>query len=218
MPTSTCASLPALAWALAGLALAVLPGPARADAVHLQSSGVFSAETPLTSFSAPGAAWSLSLVLDRQPTPVPEPNLTFVGALVTVPFIHFEMLVDGVAVGAPSHVILYNAAEGGGMDLIFGGIQVEPVYRFDSLGTFGGQYYSGSELAPTLEPGHYPTLHPEESGLYVSVDNVRHWQAANMVTISAVPMPGSVWLMGVGLAALAPLVRRTPLAWRRRPA
>jgi len=215
MPTSACASFPALAC----LALTVLPGPARADSVHLQSSGVFSAETPLTSFSAPGAAaWSLSLVLDSQPTPVPEPNLTFVGALVTVPFIHFEMLVDGVAVGAPSHVILYNAAEGGGMDLIFGGIQVEPVYRFDSLGTFGGQYYSGSELAPTLEPGHYPTLHPEESGLYVSVDNVRHWQAANTVTISAVPMPGSVWLMGVGLVALVPLVRRSPLARRRRPA
>lgn len=203
--------LPRLLFTAALVPLLALALPAQADALRVESSGVYTPDTPVTPFSAPGAAWSLTFVLDRNPTPVPDENMTFPGALVTVPFSDFQMLVDGVPTAQPGFVILYHGAEGGGMDVIFGGIQLEPVYRFDSLGTFGAAYYSGSELAPTIEPGSYATFHPDHAGLYVGYDNVRYYQPERMVHISAVPMPGSAALMLCGLVALPGLVR----GWRK---
>jgi len=193
------------------LALALTPA-ARAEQVLLQSSGVYTLDTPVTPFSAPGAAWSLSIVLDRRPTPIPDENFTFPGFTTAIPFVHVEVLVDGVPTELPRYLLLYSLAHAGGMDLIFGGIQVEPVYRFDSLGTFGDAYYSGSELAPTIEPGSYTPFHPEHSGQFVGYDNVRYYQAPSLITISAVPTPASAAMMLGGLVAL-PLFKRL-----RRPA
>ncbi len=198
---------------LAGLAacgLLAATAPAHAGPMRVESAGVFSADTPLTAFSAPGASWSFSFTVDSQPVPIIEDRLFSPGYYVAVPFRDFAMQVGGVEIGQPVWLVLYSAAAAGGMDLIFGELELEPVYRYDSIGTFGDAYYEGDELAPSIVAGTYTTFHPSHGGVYVKTDELEFYQRSSVVTITALPVsaPGTALLLAAGLAALACTRRR----------
>jgi hypothetical protein len=197
--------------AIAPLLALSLALPAQADPLLVSASGVFTDDTPLLPFSAPGAAWSFSFVVDRNPVPIDDEDLTLPGFYFTTLVSDFRMLVNGAEIEAATHVAFYSGPNLGGMDLVFGGI--DPDLGYQSLGFFGDAYYSGSELAPTIEPGSYVTFGPgpDNAGVYVTTFGDRYWQPPTTVNISAVPNPASAALMFGGLAMLA-LRRRSAAA------
>jgi hypothetical protein len=188
---------------MAALSLAM---PTWAEPLRVTVSGVFTPETPALSFSAPGAAWSMSFVVDREPQPIGIGVLTVPGAFVTVPFSDFRLLVDGVERAPAQLVSFYSGPNDGGMEVYFS--PVEPgVLNYQSIGTLGAAYYSGSELAPRVETGSYATFHPGFTGIYVVDFDNKYWQPATVVTISAVPEPAAWALMFAGVGLL--LARRS---------
>jgi hypothetical protein len=194
--TAAAAMVPMLALALAA------PAQAQADGVRITASGVFTAETPTLSFSAPGAAWSLSFVVDRNPIPMTDNGLTLVGSFFTTSIREFRMLVNGVETEQASLVSFYSQPNDGGMDVFFGAVN-PGVSNYYSLGALGDAYYSGSELAPTMLAGQYPTFSPGQSGMYVVALEDKYWQPATTITISPVPTPTALAMMLGGLALLA---------------
>jgi hypothetical protein len=97
-------------------------------------------------------------------------------------------------------VTFYSGPNDGGMDVFFS--PVEPgVQDYQAIGTSGAAFYSGSELAPRVETGSYPTFSAGFTGLYVVDFANKYWQPASVVTISAVPEPAAWALMlgGIGL-------------------
>jgi hypothetical protein len=89
--------------------------PAKADPLRVSACGVFTSDTPVLPFSAPGAAWSFAFVVDRNPVPI-------LG----------RMLVNGVEVGNVSQVVFYRGSNGAGRDLVLG--DVIPNVGYPSLG------------------------------------------------------------------------------------
>jgi hypothetical protein len=192
-----------------------LATPAGAESLRVTVSGVFTPETPTLAFSAPGAAWSMSFVVDRRPQPIGVGVLTQPGAFVTVPFSDFRLLVNGVEVAPATQVTFYAGPNDGGMDVFFS--PVDPgVTDYQSIGALGAAYYSGSELAPRFETGSYPTLNPASTGLYVVDFDDKYWQPAGVVTISVVPEPAAWAPMLGGLGLL--LARRSVSGTRPRAA
>jgi hypothetical protein len=173
--------------------------------LRLQTSGTFTLQTPVTSFSAPGADWSLSFVVDSQPELSPDDEMVREGINTTPIFRDFRYTLNGVAQPQASYATFFSEAEYGGMDLIFGPIVVGLPYGYDALVFRGRPFYSGSEVAPTIEQGHYTTTLFDESGLYVATLGVFYEQPAALVTISPVPVPPSAAMMLAGLALLAGL-------------
>jgi hypothetical protein len=179
--------------------------PAQADSLLVAASGVFTPETPVLPFSAPGATWSFTFIVDRNPVPILGDGNTLVDFYVSVPFSEFRMLVNGIEIEDASQVTFYSGSNGGGMDIIFG--TPIPDVGYQSLGTWGDGYYSGSELAPVIEPGMYTTyinegIYAGRSGIYVTDFGANFWQPQNVVTISAVPNPATAALLLGGLAVL----------------
>jgi hypothetical protein len=199
--------MPALAsYALLTMAAIFIALPAAAESLRVSTSGVFTPEMPSLPFSAPGATWSMSFLVDRQPVPIGVGTLTEVSAYVTVPFSDFKLFLDGVEVAPAQLVSFYAGANDGGMEVFFSPV-APGVTNYQSIGTVGAAYYSGSELAPTIEPGTYSAGAFGIGGLYVVDFDVKYWQPATEVTISAVPEP-STWALTAAGAALL-------LGWRR---
>lgn len=194
--------------------LCALAPLAYAVPLRVESSGSFSATTPVTSFSAPGASWSLSFIVDQQPALSPDHDMVREDINTTPIFRDFSYRLDGVAGPVASYAVLWSEEIGGGMDLIFGTIPIGTPYGYDALIFVADRsYYSGSESAPTILAGSYPTTYPPESGLYVAHLGVFHEQPATVLTISAVPLPPSAAMMLGGLLGLAAWRRG---AWRKR--
>jgi hypothetical protein len=183
--------------------------PAQGQTMLVQGSGSFAADAPLTPFSSPGGNWSLSFTLERQPALVDVDDAYQIGLFTTPQFADFEYRLNGELLPEASFVFLYSEALSGGMELVFGGIPVGTPYGYNALGFFGAPgYYSGSEEAPTIEAGIYPTPLLGRTGVYIAFEGQFYDQPATVMTISAVPLPPSAALMLAGLAGLA--------AWRRR--
>lgn len=187
------------------LAALATVAPAQADPLRVSLSGVFTAETPVLAFSAPGAAWTMSFVVDRHPDPILGPGYTEPGYYTSVPFSDFHLVVAGIERAPALQVALYSGPNLGGMDAVFS--PTVPGTDYQSIGTYGAAYYSGSELAPVIEPGSYPTFGPGTTGLIVNDFGTLYWQPAGTVTISAVPEPAAALLMLAGTALLL-LARR----------
>lgn len=180
--------------------------PAQADPLRVSLSGVFTAETPVLAFSAPGAAWTMSFVVDRHPEPILGAGYTEPGYYTSVPFSDFHLVVAGIERAPALQVALYSGPNLGGMDAVFS--PTVPGTEYQSIGTYGAAYYSGSELAPVIEPGSYPTYGPGITGLMVNDLGTLYWQPAGTVTISAVPEPAAALLMLAGTALLLQARRR----------
>jgi hypothetical protein len=191
--------------------VAALSVPLSAEAAFMRVSaeGVFSAAAPVSDFSAPGASWSLSFVVDENPAPLPA--FTESGFFTTVPFTEFQFLLNGLAAPAALFTAFYNAGNSGGLDVVFSDYN-DPAALFDGLSFYGPQMYSGDEFSPTVLPGTYSLSGGGGgTGFDLVVDGVLYAQTAVNVVITRVPLPGTAALVLLALAGLG-------LGRARRPA
>jgi hypothetical protein len=190
----------AVATLLVGSAL-----PALALTMRVQTSGSFAADAPLTPFSTPGGRYTLSFTLEREPALMDVADAWRDNHHTTPQFGNFEYRLNGELLPVASFVFLYSAAQLGGMELVFGGIQPPgSFFGYNALQFYGAAYYSGTERNPVIEAGLYPTFEPSgNSGVAIAFEGRGYWQPAAEVTISAVPVPPSAALLLAGLVALA---------------
>jgi hypothetical protein len=200
-------------WALSLCCGALLiPPAAQAGALTVSSSGTFSAATPTSFFSAPGASWTLSFVIDAEPVPITTPpGVTESGEFTTVPFSDFVFTLGGVAVAAtPSYVTFYsNTGGSGGVDVYFNDVVANPLAPIQAMTFFGPQLYTGDEFDPTFIAGSYTTFLPGAGGVIAIIDDISYAQASTTLVLAPVPAPPSVVLAALALGLVAAARRRS---------
>lgn len=169
------------------LASTSFASPAQAVDVLFQSVGVFAANAPTSSYTAPGQSYGFSFTLPNPPPgTVPGP-----GSFLTTALSNFSYNLNGTAVTTP---VQYLAFVPGGFYFLFID-QVELVFAGPDIGG------SGTITAPS-------------SGLYqIFLDDNLAFAGTGFVVTSVVPEPAS-WAMllaGLGLAG-AVARRRSPAA------
>jgi hypothetical protein len=185
---------------------------AQAAPLRVSASGVFDGSAPSSFFTAPGATWSFSFVIDSNPVPLTDPpSLTESGQFTTVPFTEFVYRLDGLAIAeAPSFTSFYNnVTNSGGLDIVFNDFVADPGSAYQALNLFGPQVYSGDEFTPTFLPGTYDTYLPGfASSFFVYVDGVGYGQGDTTIVITAVPAPAPLLLSASALLLLGLASRR----------
>lgn len=201
--------------ALWSAALVMATSPAWAETYQVSLSGQFDAAAPVTAFSRPGAAWSMSFSIDSNPIPIPGlPGTPAPGLSTTVPFSNSDYRLDGVAGLQPLYLALYSVANEGGISLFFGDVFFSNPTVYEALETFGPQIYSGPETSPMIELGNYPSFNPGYPySVQVVTGGVIYGQGDT--TISVVPEPATtlMWLAGslaIGAAARRRLALKHP--------
>lgn len=173
----------------------------QAAQITVGASGVFDNSVTNSFLSAPGATWSMQFTMEAEPQPFVDPSLTEVGFFVTSPFISFSYTLNGVAISEqPLYISLYNAGNGGGIDVFFNDV-FNPNQPTTALSFYGPQIYSGSELDPTLVPGVYNTFNPGQDSFWLYVDGTEYKQGDTQIVVTAVPVPATWHLALLGLAA-----------------
>ena len=131
---------------------------ARADSATISGSGVWGSGAPTSTWSAPGEAWSFSLIL---PNPVSATDLVNDGTEMSVTDItSFSYSLAGVVVNiVPSAVVFFSSDLNGGFDVQFtsGGVDTTngitcSLASVCSLNIFGGQLFSASTPPPITTP------------------------------------------------------------------
>lgn len=176
-----------------------------ADTLLVSASGTYSSSTPVSFFTAPDATWSLSFVIQNNPS---VSNASF-GAGFSPSFTDFSYSLNGsplaitpddvrfwhVPVNTPFILglsICWNSSCVGGTD--------EGI-AFDT-----SQLYSGSELSPAIVPGVYAT-----SEFFID-DGPSFGEPNTVLTIS--PEPSTLLLSAMGLGILAAVARGRALERR----
>ncbi|MCE2915644.1 MAG: PEP-CTERM sorting domain-containing protein [Rubrivivax sp.] len=198
------------------VALWMASSPARAVPYQVSLNGVFDATAPVTAFSRPGAAWSMSFTIDSNPVPIPGlPGTPTLGLSTTVPFSNSDYRLDGVAGLQPVYLVLYSTPNDGGISLFFdAGIFGSPATSYEALETFGAQIYSGPETSPTIVPGTYASFNPGNAySVQLVTGGVIYGQGHTTITVVPEPATGLMLLAG-GLALGAAVRRRLPVPQR----
>lgn len=168
--------------------------PAQAAPLTFSAGGVFSNAVASSFFTAPGAAWSVSFVVDSNPVPLALPSAVDPGFFTTVPFSDFTYTLNGVPIAeAALFVSLYNAGNSGGVDVFFNDVFGAPNDPVNALQFFGPQVYAGDEFTPTVLPGQYQTFLAGGVGFVAVVDGVSHAQRDQGFSI--VPAPATALLV-----------------------
>ena len=182
---------------------------AQAAPVVISSNGVFDAGAAATLLTAPNAAWAMTFTMDAEPVRFVDPALTFTGLFFTAPFSNFSYTLDGVPIAnQPTYISLYNAGNGGGIDVYFNDI-LDGNSQTTALSFYAPQIYTGDESDPTLSPGIYTTTTQGHDGLLVYVEDVLTQHGDPLVTVALVPAPATLLLALSGVLALALHSRRT---------
>ncbi len=189
-------------------ALVTATAPAWAETYQVSLSGQFDAAAPVTAFSSPGAAWSMSFSIDSNPIPIPGlPGSPAPGFSTVVPFSNSDYRLDGVAGLQPLYLALYSSANGGGISLFFGDVFFSNPTVYEALETFGAQIYSGPETSPTIELGNFPSFNPDYPYSVQVVTGGAIYGQGN-TTISVVPEPATSLMWLAGSLALGAAARR----------
>lgn len=194
------------------VAFVMATSPALAATYHVSLAGQFDAAAPVTGFSRPGAAWSMSFDIDSNPIPLAGlPGTPTPGLSTTVPFSNSDYRLDGVAGLPPIYLALYSTAAQGGISLFFSDVFFTNPIVYDALETFGEGIYSGPESSPTIEPGMYASfLAGSPYGVQIATGAVLYGQGNTIISVvpAPVPVPATGLMLVVGCMVLGAAARR----------
>jgi hypothetical protein len=180
---------------------ALVATTAGAAPITISVSGQFpSSITAVPPLAAPNATFSISFVVDSNPTPS---NMTSTG--FDAPFSGFSYRLNGAPVGSTAQFIrFFTASDNGLFSVFFGpesgfmnGIPI-PIFEFQ-----GPQLFTGTTSAPVFGFGTVQTT----GWTYSDAQNFA--SPSGNLPVTATPEPSSLFLSGAGLgAALFGVVRR----------
>jgi len=181
---------------LSVLTLAVC-GLCSASSLYVTASGTFSATDTVDAFVIPGDTFSLQFAVPSAPT-IGAANYTTVS--FDAPFFGFSYDLNGVAaaIGEPSEITFYTAADGGGFEVAFG---PSTEFLFSSSQIFGG-----TTAAPTFATGKFSN----QSFLFLDGNNVD--TNGSTVTLAYTPEPSSLPLVLCGSIGLFAFAKKRKLA------
>ena len=185
---------------------------ASADTLLVSENGVWGADAPTTTWSAPGQSWSYSFLTSSTPA-VSNVIVNYYGqpgvSCFDGAFSDFTYTLNGDSVSVvPSELTWFSAGFGGLLNLNFTG----PMDA--SLEFSGAQAYSGPESAPTIIPGVYELNSPASMVFFWSptTNTTYQYLSGNLViedeSVPPVPEPSCFLLLGTGLIGLATLAGR----------
>jgi hypothetical protein len=169
-----------------------------ATPLYVSTSGRFSSADVAGPLVSPNQVFSLTFVVDSNPTPIAG-TVTSLG--FDPSFSDFHYTLNGVATSASPSEIRFNTLTNGGLfDVIFGSGLTASEFSFS-----GAQVFSGSTSVPVIAPGQYPL----STWTFSNPSNfdVQSPIGAN-VTVTPTPEPSSVVTVVGGLAGLIYLSRR----------
>lgn len=183
------------------LLAAGLSTSAFADTLTVTESGVFSASTPVTSYSAPNQTFTIRFNVDSMPTVT---NVA-TGLYFTPAVTNFTYLLNGNVASNPTATVFFSAADAGLMNICFisscSGNQLT-----NGLSIQGPQVYTGTEAAPMILRGSFA---PTFGSVFVNGTGTVLASEANVNIVSAqTPEPSSIALLATGLFGVAGVLRR----------
>jgi hypothetical protein len=159
-----------------------------ASTLYVQTSGQFSSTDTADTYVTPGDTFTLSFVVPSSPV-ISASNSTSLS--FDVPVVDFSYRLNGVAdaVGLPSEITFYTAADGGGFEVAFGS---STEFLISS-----SQIFSGVTTAPAFSAESFPG----QSFLFLDNNNVDANSAT--VAVTPTPEPSSALLLLCGVALVA---------------
>ena len=175
-----------------------------ASPLLVTAAGTYDSVTPVSFFTAPSEIWSLSFLIDSNPSI----SSSSFGVYFSPAFSDFTYSLNGSSVAiTPDQIafwagpadtpfilslsICWNGPCAGGTD---------EGMAFDT-----SQLYTGSEFSPTIVPGVYPTSE-------FFIDNGPSYREPNTsLTIASTPEPSAFLLSALGLILLASVAYSTPV-------
>jgi len=192
--------------------------PATATSILISTGGTFASGTANSTWTSPGATWSISFSAKLAPSV----SSYTTGSFFNIPFTNFVYTLNGspVSVGAVD-VDFFSTSSQGLMNVCFFGCDASGSTLINGFILLGDQLYVGTEAAPTIIPGSYA-----ETSNIVYVLSAGKRQPLGTVEITTdtvppaeIPEPSTVGLGAVGLLILAVMVfrRKNPRGWQREP-
>jgi hypothetical protein len=176
------------------LAIAMVAcGMASADMLlTVSASGQFSgSDVADSSLVAPNGVFSLSFVLDSNPTPLAG---TVTSLSFDAPLLGFTYKLNDIAVNiTPSEISFNTLANGGLFDVTFGSGLSSSEFVFE-----GAQTFSGTTAAPVITMGTYPV----SSWIFSDPANYDFGTPGASASIGPVPEPSTIFLLSSSLAVL----------------
>jgi hypothetical protein len=195
------------------LAFSVLVGAAQiavAGPLLVAAAGTYASLTPVSFFTAPLETWSLSFLIDSNPTS----SSSSFGDFFTPAFSDFTYSLNGSPVAITPNQIMFRSVPANTPFILSFAVcwnTTCPGGTTEGMAFDTSQLYTGSEFSPMIVPGVYAT-----SEFFIDHGS-SYLEPNTSLIIANAPEPSALLLSAIGLVALAGVAHARYRAASNRP-